>query len=90
MKLCFSLSLILACLLSSACGGLRAWTPATLNSSCPISGRPVEREAGKVVWQDKSVGFCSTACVAPWNALEESEKLSELKAAVQSHAGHPH
>lgn len=90
MKRLSILMIVATCTLGTGCLGVRAWTPATVNASCPITGNRVMREAGEVAWEGRSVGFCSERCIDSWSDLEEPAKLSVLRSAVHSHHGHPH
>ena len=52
-------------------------TTASVNKTCPISGRTVS--AGSTVsYGDKTVGFCCGGCISKWNALTDADKTSKL------------
>ena len=46
----------------------------TVNSTCPISGRPVEPDAPVALFQGLAIGFCGKGCVRPWMMRSDYEK----------------
>ncbi len=68
----------------SGCSGkaktIAGATTASINKTCPISGRPVS--AGSTVsYGDKTVGFCCGSCLSKWNAMTDADKTSKLAGA---------
>ena len=70
---------------SSSCRGSKAktaggTTASSLNTKCPISGRPISA-ASTVSYGDKTVGFCCGGCISKWNAMTDADKTSKLAGA---------
>ena len=55
-------------------------TTASLNKTCPISGRTVSTGV-TASYGDKTVGFCCGGCISKWNALTDADKTSKLTGA---------
>jgi hypothetical protein len=49
-----------------------------LNSTCPMSGEPVDPAAKSVEYSGYNIGLCCNGCEGPWNKKSDAEK----KAAV--------
>ncbi len=45
-----------------------------LNTTCPMSGEPVDPNAQTVNYDGKTIGLCCGACVKPWNKKTDAEK----------------
>ena len=45
-----------------------------INDICPISGRRINANGPTVEFQGKTVGFCTSGCVSPWDKMSYAEK----------------
>jgi len=49
-----------------------------VNDICPISGRRIDANGPTVEFQGKTVGFCTSGCVSPWDKMSYAEKNAFL------------
>ena len=49
-----------------------------VNDICPISGRAINPNGPTVEFQGKTVGFCTSGCVSPWDKMSYAEKNAFL------------
>ena len=49
-----------------------------LNTTCPMSGEPVDADARTVTYDGKTIGLCCGACVKPWNKKTDAEKAGYI------------
>ncbi len=54
-------------------------TVATVNTSCPMMGKPVSAEGGTADYHGQTIGFCCNGCADDFAALGEAEKVAALK-----------
>jgi len=55
-----------------------------VNDKCPISKKEVDKDAGVVVFEGKTVGFCCPQCPKAWLELSDEEKREKLEAVTSS------
>jgi hypothetical protein len=79
-----------ACVLAGCATTKESGTPGSaaaamgaINDTCPISGGPVNAEAGVVTHDGRRIGFCCPNCPARWKAMSEAQK----DAFVAQHGG---
>ena len=49
-----------------------------VNDICPISGRRIDANGPTVEFQGKTVGFCTSGCVSPWDKMTDRERAAFL------------
>jgi hypothetical protein len=50
--------------------------PGMLNSTCPMSGEPVDPAAPVMEYHGYKIGLCCGGCVKGWNGMSEEAKLA--------------
>ena len=53
-------------------------TVATVNTQCPMMGKPVAAEGGTADYHGQTIGFCCGGCSDDFAALSDVEKVAKL------------
>lgn len=54
-----------------------------VNQLCPILGKPVVEDGGRVEWNGHVIGFCCPPCEEDWNAFAEDKKQAFVDRALK-------
>lgn len=53
-----------------------------LNTTCPVTGKPVDADF-TADYMGSKVGFCCEKCLAKWNAMDEAGKKATFDAKIK-------
>src|SRR5690349_12006715 len=57
--------------------------PSVINSKCPVSGEPVDKDVS-LSYKGQGVGFCCKACIGKWSEMPEADRDAKM-AQVAAH-----
>lgn len=55
-----------------------AASPGMVNSTCPMSGKPLKAGCPTSTWDGETVGFCGPGCKTTFDAKTPAEKTAEV------------